>query len=161
MGLVLHRFGKSVLKKMPVASATVIARGDMLYFDTTSHVVKPASDFTWDTDLATTQGAFAAVFCGIAEEASASGETTPISVETSPEAVYEIDVPSGTYHQDDKFGPDKDTGNALLDQTVESAIAAASICRCFKDMTAAGTRVYVTFAPALSTNSSNVNANIG
>lgn len=161
MAQVIHRQGRSVLKKMPVASATVIARGDVLFYDTTDHVVKPAADFTWDSDLVTTQAAFAEVFAGIAEEASASGETDPVSVETSPEAVYEIDVPSGTYHQDDEFANDKASGNALLSQTLEQAISTLSIAKCFKNMTAAGTRVWVTFAPALNTNSSNVNANIG
>lgn len=161
MAQVIHRQGPSTLRKCAVASATVIERGDMVYFDTTNHQVLPASSLTWDTNLATTQATFASLFVGIAEEASAAGETDPISVEVNPQAVYEIDVPSGTYHLDDTFGPDKDSGNALLDQTIESATGTSAIARCVKEMTAAGTRVWVTFAPALSTSSSNINANVG
>lgn len=159
MAQVIHRYGKAELVKAAVASATVIERGDLVYFDTSTHQVKNAAAFTWDTNLATTQAAFAEVFLGIAEEASASGETDPISINVSRDAVYEIDCVSGTYHLDDAFGPDEDSGSVMFDQKLETATEAASIARCVKEMSAAGTRVYVKFAPAYSM--SNVNANLG
>ncbi|OAI53933.1 hypothetical protein AYO47_03870 [Planctomyces sp. SCGC AG-212-M04] len=133
----------------------------MVYYDGSADEVKPASAFTWDTDgLTDTQAAFAAAFYGIAMEDSDSGETARILVDISPESVYEFDVPSATYNLDTTLGPDKASGNALLDQTLETATAVNSIARSRENKTSA-TRLKVSFAPAHSTRSSNVNANLG
>lgn len=161
-----YRSGKVVPRKWAVESATVIEKGDMLWadIDSISAYAKPASAFTWDTNIATTQASFAALFIGIALESSASGQTDPISVDMSSESVYEMTVPSGTYYPDDTFGPDKDTGNAMLDQVLESAASTSSIAKYAEksgSSRASTTKLRVTFAPALTTNSSNVNANIG
>lgn len=159
--LCIQRRGPHKLRKVAVASGTVISIGDLIWFDAATDKAKPASDFDWDTDgLAETQAAFAAVFLGVAHESSADGETDPISYDCSPASVYEIDVVSGTYHANDTFGPDENS-STLMNQKLESAVATSSIARCAKEMSAAGTRVWVTFAPALVTNSSNVNANLG
>ena len=149
-----------------VLSATVIEVGDMVYgvIDSDSAEVKPASDFTWDTNLATTQGSFAAQFVGIAMESSASGQTDPISIDTSSNSVYEMTVPSGTYYQGDMFGPDEDS-SSLKDQVLEKvSTSAAAIARyAEKDNSSRGTTtsLRVTFAPAYVTDSANVNANVG
>lgn len=68
-----YRTGQREPRKYGVASATVIEIGDLVYYDTSTDQVKPASDFTWNTDLATTQGGFADVVAGVAMESSASG----------------------------------------------------------------------------------------
>lgn len=152
--------GQRDLVKANVASATVIEKGDMVYYDGTADQVKPASAFTWDSDgLADTQASFAASFYGIAVEASPSGESTAISIDISPMSVYEIDVPSATYNLDTTLGPDENS-SALHDQKLETAVAASSIARSRENKTSA-TRLKVTFAPAHSTGSSNVNANVG
>ena len=155
------RTGQKNLQKMPVASATVISKNDMLWYDTTNDVVKPASDFAWTTDLATTQGNFAAVFVGVAEESSASGDTDDISVDTSSASVYAMPCASATFNLNDTVGPAKQSGNALENQKVVAAVAAASIGRVDRKTDGAETSVRVSFAPAFSTASSNVNANIG
>ena len=86
------RSGQVELRRVRVDSGTVIEAGDLVYLDTDD--VKPASDFPWDTNLATTQAAFAAVFLGVAHTASADGETDDVSVDVSPHSVYEFDVAS-------------------------------------------------------------------
>lgn len=150
--------GQRDLRKCPVDSAIVIAKGDMLWYSGSDDEVRPASDFLWTSNLATTQGNFAAAFAGIAAEASAAGETDPISVDMSSDSVYCIDVPSAAYKLDTTLGPDEGS-STLLAQKLEGAAAAASIARSLEQKTT--TRLEVSFAPALSTKSSNVNANIG
>ena len=117
------RSGQMSLRKVRVDSSTVIEVGDLVFLDTDD--VKPASAFTWDTNLATTQSAFAAVFLGIAHEASASGETDPISVDTSPLSVYEMDVASGAYEIGDELGPDE-SSSTLSDQQLEAVGSGAT-----------------------------------
>lgn len=154
-----YRHSGRTLQKFAVDSATVIEIGDAVYLDTDD--VKPASSFTWDTNLATTQASFAAVFVGIAVESSASGQTTDINVDVSPVSVYEMTCTSDTYEVGAPLGLAKAAGNALTNQTWEDAVATSAVARAYKRTTTAGTKVELTVAPAYVTNSSNVNANVG
>ena len=52
-----YRYGEENPRLFAVDSSTVIEIGDLLWLDTDD--VKPASDLTWNTDLATTQADFA------------------------------------------------------------------------------------------------------
>lgn len=151
-----YRSGQMQLKKYAVDSAIVIEKGDMLFLNTDD--VRPASSFTWDTNLATTQAAFAAVFVGIAHESSASGSTTPIDVDTSHDSVYEMDCASDTYITGAPLGPDENS-STLHDQTLEDAAAANAIARVHTPATSATTKIRVQFAPAYMP--VNVNANVG
>lgn len=144
MGRPVYKDGNRNLRSWSVESATVISVGDLLYRSDTIGNVKPASDFTWNSDLATTQAGFADVCAGIAFGASASGETEDISVDNSPDAVYEFDCASDTYYFDDSVGPDKAAGNALLDQQVEKAVGTSSCGRVVEKVEAAATRVQIT-----------------
>lgn len=155
----IHRNGQKTLRSYPVASATVISIGDMLWSN--SGEVKPAADFTWDTNIATTQASFAALFVGIAVTPSASGETTNVQVDVSPEAVYECDQASATIDIGTPVGPAKASGNALENQKVVAATGTSCIGRAASDHQSATTRVRVTYASAFHTASSNVNANVG
>lgn len=67
----------------PTASSTVINAGDLLWRNSTSGKVEPASTFAKDTDLATTQAAFAAAFVGVAMQASPAGTAGYIRVATT------------------------------------------------------------------------------
>jgi hypothetical protein len=124
---------------MAVDASTVIEPGDMLFLDTDD--VKPASSFTWNTDLATTQAAFKDQFVGIAMEAHPSGVAGNILVMTK--GVFEMECPSTTWQPGALVGPDKASGNALLSQTVETAVA-ASACGIVHDV-GTKTRVKVYF----------------
>ncbi|MFW6125430.1 MAG: hypothetical protein ACOC46_04710 [Pirellulales bacterium] len=158
---VRFRSGRVHLAKVRVDSAAVIERSDLVYLDTDD--AKPASSFPWDTDLPTTQSGFAALFLGVAHEQSANGDTDPISVDLSPDAVYEFDVASATYEVGDALGPDQDGANTqLMDQQLE-AVASGSlgIARAAEYHAAATTALRVTLASAYYTGSANVNAALG
>jgi hypothetical protein len=152
------RSGQVELRRVRVDSGTVIEAGDLVYLDTDD--VKPASDFPWDTNLATTQAAFAAVFLGVAHTASADGETDDVSVDVSPLSVYEFDAASAAYEVGAILGPDE-LSSALMDQQLEAAAAAAGIARAAEYRPAGATTLRVQFASAFHAASANVNAEIG
>jgi hypothetical protein len=153
----MHRFYDQQLRSYAVDSGTVIAKGDMVWLDTDD--IKPASDFTWDTNIATTQASFAAKFVGIAVESSAAGETENVSVDVSAKSVWEMDCASANFVAGGPVGPAKQSGNLLENQKVVTAVAASSIG--FVNTTGTSlTRVEVQFQSAYAA-SSNVNANVG
>lgn len=155
----IHRHGQQSLRSYPVASATVIAIGDLVWSN--SGEVKPAADFTWDTNIATTQASYAALHVGVARTPSASGETTNVQVDVSPMAVYEFDQASAAIDIGTPVGPAKASGNALENQKVVAATGTSCIGRAAADYQSATTRVRITLASAFDTASSNVNANVG
>lgn len=158
MSVAIHRYGPVKLQEWNVASATVIAKGDMLWNN--SGEVKPASDFTWDTNLATTQASFVNLFVGIAVESSAAGSTEPVSVDMDPTSVWEYDQASATVVNGAAVGPAKASGNALENQKVVGSTGTSSCGRVFQGGTSL-TRVQCTFASAYSTAANNVNSVVG
>lgn len=153
------RSGQVELHKVRVDSATVIEAGDLVWLDTDD--VKPASAFTWDTNLATTQAAFAAVFLGVAHQSSAASETADISVDLSPFSVYEFDVDSDTYELGELLGPDN-VSTALADQQLTPVGSSGlGIARAAEYKSAASTLLRVQFASAFHPASANVNAEMG
>lgn len=155
------RHGQIDWRRFPVESATKIERGDLLWADSDSHnnYVKPASDFTWDTDLATTQASFAAVFVGVAAGSSAVGETGEIDVDVSSLSVFEFDATADEYKPSDTLGPAAN-GSKLHNKILAKAVAVSAIGRVHSKTPAASTRVLTTLHSALAL-SNNVNANIG
>lgn len=153
------RSGQVELHKVRVDSSTVIEAGDLVWLDTND--AKPAADFTWTTDLATTQGNFAAVFLGVAHQSSAEGETDDISVDLSPLSVYEFDVDSTTYEVGGLLGPDN-LSTALTNQRLTTVGSGAlAIGRAAEYKSAASALLRVQFASAFHPASANVNANLG
>lgn len=153
------RSGQVQLHKLRVDSGTVIEAGDLVYLDTDD--VKPASDFPWDTDLATTQADFAASFLGVAHQQSADGDTEDVSVDLSPLAVYEFDVNQATYEVGDELGPDENASK-LMDQQLEAiASGGAGIARAAEYKANQASTLRVLLASAYHTGSANANAAIG
>lgn len=151
--------GASSIVTVPVDSATIISVGDMVWIDTDD--VKPASDFSWDTDLGVTQAGFAEVFLGIALEASADAETDPIQVETDPAKLFEaFAVASGNYVVGANLGPDENPSNTLANQTLEAASSTSSIARA-QTYGSSVTELDVRFASAYHPGSANNNAHLG
>lgn len=112
---------KSTCVKAPVASATVIEVGDLLYHDSSNNDVRPASSQADNGDEESNQAEFARNFAGVAKHASANGDTDEILVETSLEMEYSITVPSGTYRLGAKLGASEaSSGTALEDQQLEA-----------------------------------------
>ncbi len=152
------RSGQVQLHKLRVDSGTVIEAGDLVFLDTDD--VKPASDFTWDTDLATTQSEFAAVFLGVAQQQSADGDTDDVSVDLSPFSVYEFDVNSATYEVGDSLGPDENS-SALMNQQLEAASAGNAVARAAEYQASASSTLRVQFASAYHPGAANANATLG
>ncbi|MBX3450389.1 MAG: hypothetical protein KF777_12550 [Planctomycetaceae bacterium] len=153
------RSGQVELHRLRVDSATEIEAGDLVYLD--GDDVKPASAFAWDTNLATTQGAFAAVFLGVAQQSSRVGETADISVDLSPLSVYEFDVDPSTFEVGNLLGPDN-ASDALVDQQLmKIGTAAAAIARAAEYRATTSATLRVQFASAFHVASANVNAALG
>ncbi len=151
------RSGQVQLVKVPVDSASVIEAGDLVFLD--SGEVKSAADFAWDTDLATTQGAFAEVFLGVAHQGSEAGEAEPVSVDVSPFSVYEFDVQSAAYGFGDVLGPDE-LSSGLMNQQLEVVGSSANgIARAME--TRSGGSLRVSFASAFHAGSANAAAGVG
>jgi len=153
------RSGEVQLHKLRVDSGTVLEAGDLVYLDTDD--VKPASSFSWTSDLATTQSAFAASFLGVVHHQSADGDTDDVSVDMSPSAIYEFDVAAATYEVGDELGPDE-LASSLMDQQLEAVgTGTLAIARAAEYKAAAATTLRVTFASAFHVGSANVNAAVG
>ncbi|QDU78975.1 hypothetical protein Pla110_06790 [Polystyrenella longa] len=154
-----YRSGQVQLIKVRVDSGTVIEAGDLVFLDADD--VKPASGFEWDTDLETTQASFAAMFLGVAHQCSGNGDTDPVSVDVSPNSVYEFDVAATTYEVGDLMGPDEGSSE-LHDQQLESvASGGLAIARAAEYRGTSSNLLRVNFASAFHTGSANVNAQIG
>jgi hypothetical protein len=160
MAAAINRQGPVSLQAYPVDSATAITAGDMLFLDTDD--VKPASSFAWDTNIATTQAGFAAVYVGVAvNDHAANSGAGSMSVDTSSSSVWEFDQAADAVVTGGMLGPAKASGDALENQKVAEAASTSAIFRCYLGVPSTATRVQVTQAPARTTASSNVNANIG
>ena len=87
-----YRHGTRLLVKVPVASATVIEKGDFVLISS-GKATTPSQLYAQGSELATaalTKQGIANAFLGIAERASASGETEDVLVDISIQSVYEL-----------------------------------------------------------------------
>ncbi len=129
-----YRHGNTKPVSVPVESATVISRGDLVWMDTNG--VKPASAFTWDTNIATTQAAFTPKFLGVSMNDSRAGDVEPITVNRA--GVFEFDCASASFAVGALAGSAKASGNNMENQkAVSVATANLAIGRVFKATTSA------------------------
>lgn len=144
----IHRSGPVDQIYVPVKLTSTVPTntiqvGDLVALESNKAV--PASVFTWDTDLATTQTAFAVAFLGVSASRSRAATTDPRDLEIAVDAdgTIEMDATSATYTVNQFVGPAKDTGNALKNTVVGVATKALSIGVVVKDSGANATRVLV------------------
>lgn len=130
-----------------VATAKAVDTGDLVGMSAGTLV--RAEDETWNTDLATTQTAFATKFLGAsgqtktATQARVFGNSEDNAIRVDTGGVVEYDCASATFELGDLVGPAKDTGNALLsDKVVTVGSEALAIGRVAKRGTSI-TRVQV------------------
>src|SRR5882724_5729170 len=97
------RYGETHPIVLPVASATVIEIGDLVYFDTGT--VKPANALTYGASLAATQQTFHGKFAGVAMQQSRAGDTQDIRVASS--GVFEFACASAIVEIGTRIGVDK------------------------------------------------------
>ncbi len=128
---------------MPVLSATVIAHGNMVYYDTGDDTIKPATSLAWNTSEALTQADYSPIHCGIALEASANGETDDVLVDFDENHIFELPLASGTARNiGDLLGINTNGSNAVL-MELDTAVAAGANFIVVKAATATDTSVYV------------------
>lgn len=82
------RYGTQTLIPVPVESATVIEKGDHICM--VSGYAVPAGSVADAGDAAANREAVADAYLGIANTASAAGETDDVMVDISLEAIYEL-----------------------------------------------------------------------
>jgi hypothetical protein len=155
----IHRYGGTLLAEGAVAlTSTVptydIAKGDPLFFTTTSDVSKlaPASAFIWDTDLATTQAAFIAKFAGISDSRSRLGTTDPrdlrVSFNCDPTAVFEFELASAANLEIGDYIGIAGSGSALINKVAPVATRSLAIGQVVEDLTS-GTKIRAILVNAL------------
>lgn len=111
----VQMFDVHVTSSVPTNTINI---GDFVF--NASGKVRPAATFTWNTDLATTQTAFAAAFVGVSEDRSRAGvdDTRDLRLAVNMDGTYEVDADSATYTINQYVGMAKATGNALLSSKV-------------------------------------------
>ena len=115
-----HRYGDTKKVKLPVASATVIEVGDLVWWDAANGLVKNAGAQTDQLTVVSNQAEFRNNFVGVAEERSRSGDTTPVSVATA--GVFEFDCASATFTVGQLVAATEHSGGTYLeDQSVITA----------------------------------------
>jgi len=82
------RYGSQTLIPVPVASATVIEKGDFVCL--VSGLAVPAGSVADAGDAAANREAVADAFLGMAQTASANGETDDVMVDISMESIHEL-----------------------------------------------------------------------
>jgi len=125
------------------ASVTVIEIGDLLYLDASTKAPKPASDQSNEGNLLANQMEFHDNFLGVAEQASADGDTDDIRIATSGD--FEFPCASATFDLGDLIGAvEASNGTELEDQKVVAVDGEyASIGRCCQPEDSANTAVMV------------------
>lgn len=113
----------------PVLANVLTAQGvavyDLVGMVGTPPALQRAADQTWNSTLAATQADFRAVFLGVSGQTKRAttdvkpyGNSVDNTIRVDTDGVYEFDCASATFEVGDFVGPAKDTGNALLNQTV-------------------------------------------
>lgn len=127
-------------KYLPVDSGTVVEIGDLIARDSGGSIVTAGHIYTasqqpWDTDLVTTQQNFKANFIGVAQSASADGETDPVRVRDR--GVFKYPIVSSTMAFNAPVAPESnDPGGSpdgLQDQKLVEVTSTESIGRHIED----------------------------
>lgn len=140
-------YGDPVPKVVPIATAQAVADGDIVGMAAGTMV--RAEDTAWNTDLATTQTAFALLFLGTSMQdkvvgtARVYGNSEDNRIGVSVGGVWEFDCASASFAVGDLVGPAKQSGNLLESQKVVAvATEALAIGRVERAVTS-GVRVRV------------------
>lgn len=138
----LSELGQTLPITVPIQTAQAVETGDLVA-SASGNLIR-AADFTWTSNLATTQTNFAALFFGASAQTKNNTADRPYGnskantcrVDTGGD--WEYDCDSATFKVGDLVGPAKDTGNALLSQKV---VAVASEALAIGRVIEAGTSI--------------------
>jgi len=106
----------------PVASATVIEIGDLVFYDT--NTTKPAVMQTNQSTKELNQSTFAGKFLGVAMQASPAGSAGSIRVATA--GVFEYNCPSTAFELGNYVGIGVKSGNTGLENQVLEKVTASN-----------------------------------
>ena len=147
-----YRFGQQTIVEVPVASATVIEKGDFICL--VSGLAVPAGSVADAGDAAANREAVADAFLGIAQNASANGETKPIMVDIGLESVHALDLASAAALSfGDLIEIYADT-NAATDQTTVAG-STSPVAVCVKEKGSTGTEFLAKLVPQKLLNTPN------
>jgi len=131
----------------PVLTAQAVAIGDLVGLSS-GNVIR-AEDVEWDTNLATTQTAFAAAFLGVSGQhkvatvARVHGNSEDNVLRVASDGVFEFDCASASFAVGDLVGPAKQSGNLLESQKVAAVSSEAYAIGRVYEKTSSATRVKV------------------
>lgn len=109
----------------PVASATVIAVGDMVAL--VSDLLVPVSSLADGGTLDANQIALALIFVGVAMEPSRNGDTLEVLVDVGLDSEFRFDADSATYEIGDLLSAnEQSSGTALENGELIAAVTSAS-----------------------------------
>jgi hypothetical protein len=134
---------------MPVASGTVISKGDFICLSSGNAI--PASSVADAGDAAANREAAADAFMGIALEASASGETDNIRVDISLDHQFILDLQSAAAAS---IGDLLEIYATTLACAAQQVVAGTTspVAVCIKDKSASGTEVLCKLVPQKALN---------
>ena len=168
--LLRFRAGQVQLVRVPVARATIVHAGDLVIMDKQSGLLLPVSNArmleasTIPAEMLDyVRGRLSGLFIGVSHQQSREGEDDPLSVDVSPTAVYEFNVPSAeAYRVGDMFTfaltPEGVLDSQKLFPTMHRTVAIARAMEFTRERVST---LRVTFASAFSPASANVNAALG
>lgn len=144
--------GDAKIRRGTATASTAVAPYDLLYQDATTKKLLPADSYTWDTNIATTQGTFKDQFAGIATQQRLAAQTDTPDMPLATGGVFLCDCaalgaasPAGTY-----WGPAKQSGNLLEPQKmVVVANATLAIARQVEDAASGATQVVLEFTSSI------------
>lgn len=114
------RKGDAKPRRFTFTASTAIERGDLVYQDSSTKKILPASSFTWDTSIGVTQHNFNDYFAGVSNIKRLSSQTdTPEGIVCTG-GIFEFNCAalSAALETGTLFGPAKASGNALENQKV-------------------------------------------
>jgi hypothetical protein len=117
-----YLYGETNPVSAGIQTGDAISVGDLVGYGMGN--VYKASATTWDTNLATTQIAFGQTFLGVsgqkklAGESRVHGNSTDNIIRVDCSGVYEFSCVNASYEIGQWIGAAKDSGNALLNDTV-------------------------------------------
>lgn len=117
-----YRTGEPNPLAFPTFASDAFTAGAHMWWDATNKCARPASVFTWNTDLATTQGLFHDLYLGAAGSSKIAGDTKSCVVNQTGR--HDYDCASASFDPGALVGPAKQAGNALEDLKVVSVASA-------------------------------------
>ena len=148
-----YRYGETNPVRQTFDTTVAIAIGDLIYV--ASNKIYPASHYTWNTNLATTQQGISAVFLGVAAQRYDGSNVNGYGIKdgqirVDTQGIFEFACASASFNVGDLVGIDTDGSSHLLSQQVVAVGAMnEAIGRVVEDVTSGtSVKIYI-FSPLM------------